>query len=300
MSWRGKSIAGFEGRDAFARALARELGATYASLAVSTYRAGERVVRVSPLGSARGRLRVSKRCLLVADLEADGESMWRVLLAADALHRAGATNVSLLAPWMAYGRQDRPAKTRESTGGAALGSVLSRVFRRIYTLDAHSRLFRRHFGNRLKSLSARDLAVSVASRRGGATPTAIAAPDRGAEKRAKAVARKLRLPFIRCEKVRARPGMGGVRSRVSSGDPKGQRVLLVDDMVDSGGTLAETAKALRRRGARSVGAIVTHAALPAAVPSAKSLGLVYLKVLYRRDRRPEKSVVNYFARCSAA
>lgn len=280
------TVAGFEGRDKLARALAREVGAAYASLAVSTYRAGERVVRASRT--------VSKRCLLVADLEADGESVWQVLLAADALRRSGAASVSFLAPWMAYGRQDRPAKARESTGGAALGSVLSRAFRKIYTLDAHSRLFRRHFGNRLKSLSARDLAVSAAPTAvGGAPPTAIAAPDRGAVKRAKEVARKMRLSFIRCEKVR---GSGGVRVSVASGESRGQRVVLIDDMVDSGGTLAQAAKALKRRGARSVGAVVTHAALSSSIPRAKSLGLDYLKVLYQRDKKPAREFIGFMVR----
>lgn len=284
MSRRGRTIAGFEGRDHLARALAREVGATYASLAVSAYRAGERMIRASRL--------VSKNCLLAADLEADGESVWVALLAADALKRSGAKHVILLAPWLAYGRQDRPAKTRESAGGIVLGAALLRAYRKIYTLDAHSKMFRKHFGGRLKSVTPRDLIVPIARTKGA---TAIAAPDKGAEKRAKAVARKLRLPFIQCEKKRLRPGLGGVRSRVSHGDPKGHRVLLVDDLVDSGGTLAEAAKALRMAGAKSVGAIVTHAALPSSVPSAKSLGLGYLEVVNRRERRTSAELVRLLA-----
>ncbi|HWQ99936.1 MAG TPA: ribose-phosphate diphosphokinase [Candidatus Methylomirabilis sp.] len=285
MSWKGKTIAGFEGRDRLARVLAREVGAAYVSLNVSTYRAGERVVRVSRA--------VTKRCLLVTDLEADGESVWLAMLGCNALRASGAKRISLLAPWIAYGRQDRPAKSRESTGGVVLGVELSRAFRKITTLDAHSRMFRKHFGGRLKSVTPRDLIVPIARAKGA---TAIAAPDRGAEKRAKTVARKLRLPFIQCEKKRLRPGLGGVRSRISSGDPKGHRVLLVDDMVDSGGTLAEAAKALRAAGARTVGAVVTHAAVPASVPRAKELGLGYLEVVYQRDKKPGRGIVMHFKR----
>src|SRR3990167_3509767 len=100
-----QKIVGVEGRDQLARPHARAAGGGYGSLAVSTYRAGERAVRASPLGSARGRLPVSKRCLLVADVEADGESVWRVLLAADALRRAGARKVSQIgrAAWRERG-----------------------------------------------------------------------------------------------------------------------------------------------------------------------------------------------------
>ncbi len=277
-----QTIVGFEGRDQLARALAREFGASYAALVVSTYRAGERAVRASRA--------VSKRCLLVADLEADSESVWRVLLAADALRRAGAKKVSLLAPWMAYGRQDRPAKTRESVGGAALGQALSRAFNKIYTIEAHSALFRKHFRGSLKSLSARDLVVNAARSKGA---TAIAAPDHGAVKRAKSVAKRLRATLIVCEKVRTRPGLGDVRTKIASGDPTGHRVAIVDDMVDSGGTLKEAARALRSAGARSVGAVVTHAALPMSIPRAKDLGLAYLNVVYRRDRKPTSGLVNF-------
>lgn len=277
-SW---TVAGFDGRDGLARAIAREVGATYVSLAVSTYPAGERAVRASRT--------VGKRCLLVADLEADGESVWCLLMAADALKRSGAKQVRLLAPWMAYGRQDKPAKSRESVGGEVLGRALSRAFDKIYTLEAHSTPFRKHFDGRLKSLSARDFVAAVARQKGA---TAIAAPDHGAVKRAKAVARKLRVPFIVCEKARMRPGMGGVRVNVASGDPNGHRVALVDDMVDSGGTLKEAARALRSAGARSVGAIVTHAAKPASVPKSKDLGLGYMEVVYRRDKKPRGDVVH--------
>src|SRR3990167_9132842 len=285
-----QKIVGVEGRDQLARPHARAAGGGYGSLAVSTYRAGERAVRASPLGSARGRLPVSKRCLLVADVEADGESGWRGLLAADALRRAGARKVSLLAPWMAYGRQDKPAKTRESTGGVVLGAALSRAFDRIYTLEAHSPLFRKHFGGRLKSLSARDLAVTIARSKGA---MAVAAPDHGAVKRAKSVAKRLRVTLIVFEKVRTRPGLGGVRTKIASGDPTGHRVVLVDDMVDSGGTLKEAAHALRSAGARSVGAIVTHAANPVSVPRAQDLGLGYMEVVYRRNGKPKKEIIEF-------
>ncbi len=213
-------------------------------------------------------------------------------MAADALKRSGAKHVFLLAPWMAYGRQDRPAKARESTGGATLGDALHRSFKKIFTLDAHSKLFRKHFHGHLKSIAARDLAIPVARRYGA---DAVAAPDKGAVKRAKAVAREMRLPFIQCEKTRLRPGLGGVRSRVRHGDPKGHRVVMIDDLVDSGGTLAEAAKALRLAGAKSVGAVVTHAALSSSVPSAKSLGLGYLEIVYRRDRKPSASLVKLLA-----
>lgn len=285
MSWRGKTIAGFTGRDKLARLLAREVGALYVPLTTSTYRAGERVVRASR--------KVSRRCLLVTNVEADAESIWNVLLAADALHRAGAQKIVLFAPWIAYGRQDRPSASRESKGGIVLGEVLHPWFAKIVTLDAHSKLFRKNFHGRLRSISLRDLVIPAARTRGA---TAIAAPDHGALKRAKRAARKMRLPFILCEKKRLKPGVGGVRTRIASGSPQGERVLLVDDMIDSGGTLAEAAKALRAAGAKSVGAVVTHAALPTSVPNAKSLGLGFLDVLYRRVTKPLPELIRFFKR----
>lgn len=128
---------------AAARPFADQLNASFVRLRMSTYAAGERVVHVGA--------RVRGLCFLVEDIGADAESLLRVLLAANALTHAGASSVSLVAPWMAYGRQDRPTHAQESVGGEVLGALFHATFRRIFTVDAHSRAFVSLFAGRLVS-----------------------------------------------------------------------------------------------------------------------------------------------------
>jgi ribose-phosphate pyrophosphokinase len=264
----------------FGKALAKKLQLPIVRVASRRYAAGERELRASR--SVRGTV------ALVHDLEAEDANIWQACLAADALRNAGATRVILITPWMAFGRQDRPAATRASAAGPVLGRILSSAFDRIVTLEAHSRRFIEAFHGHLDSLSMTDLAAAVAKKQ---RITAIGAPDHGALDRARDLAIQLNLPFILCEKRRIKPGRHGVRIRVASGNPNGQRILLVDDMVDSGGTLAEAAKALRNARARSVGAVVANTANPHATPTARTLGLAFLHVLHPRKGTPDAKLL---------
>lgn len=270
MARKRKTIVGIKGNDAAARAIARMKKLPYATVAISTYRAGERVARVLK--------RIQDSCVLVRDIEANPETVWDVLLAADALKRAGAKRLTLLAPWVAYGRQDRPAHRHESVGGIVLADAL-RPFKRILTVDAHSPAFTAHFHGRMRSVPPVPLIVPCVLT---GSATRIAAPDEGGFVRADAVARHTGIPLIRCNKKRIKPGIRGVRTVCDPEGVKGARVVIIDDMVDSGGTLREAARNLKRFGATSVSAIVTHAADPDNKPSARELELSSLLILYPR------------------
>jgi ribose-phosphate pyrophosphokinase len=274
-----KTIVGIKGSDAVARAIARFKKLPYVSVTVSKYRAGEAVARTSK--------RVSGPCVLVRDIEANPVSIWEVLMAEDALKNAGAKSITLLAPWMAYGRQDRIARSLESIGGKVLADELS-SFRRIITVDAHSPMFIKRFKGRLKSIPSTSLIVPFALRYNA---TLIASPDAGGFNRAFILARHMHLPLSRCDKKRIKPGLLGVRIVCDPKHVKGARVLLIDDMVDSGGTLREATRNLKKLGARSVSAVVTHVADPNQKPSARELGLSYLMALYPRNGKVSEDFI---------
>jgi ribose-phosphate pyrophosphokinase len=278
-----KTIAGIRGDDALARSIARLKAWPYVSVELTNYAAGETAARASR--AVRGS------CVLVRDIEAHPSSVWEAAMAADALKRAGAKRVTLVAPWVAYGRQDRPARFLESCGAAVLAHALDR-FDRILTLDAHSRQFIKRFAGRLRSISPAALMARVAIQK---EATVIAAPDAGARKRARTVAKILKLPVITCAKKRFKPGISGVRIVCDNKGVEGSRILVVDDMVDSGGTLRQAARDLKRRGAVSVGACVTHAADPNAKPSARDLGLSCLVTLYPRKGKAHKDFIAFIA-----
>jgi ribose-phosphate pyrophosphokinase len=158
---------------------------------------------------------------------------------------------------------------------------------RVVTLDAHSRRFESFFRGRLTSLHPASIIAKTAKL---ADVTAVAAPDLGATERARQVAKLLRVPVIIVGKRRIAPGR--VESRLASGTPKGQRVLLVDDMADTGGTLFEAAKVLKKNGATAVMAYVSHAIdLGAVSRDAKKHGLEWIKAAF--DHRTGKVAVPY-------
>jgi ribose-phosphate pyrophosphokinase len=278
-----KTVVGIKGNDAIARAVARANKLPYTSVTVTKYRAGEMVAKVSK--------RIPGPCVLVRDIEADPNSIWEVRMAADALKNAGAKQLALLAPWMAYGRQDRPAAPNESVGGSVLADAL-RPFRRIITVDAHSRMFLKAFKGRLRSISPVSLMVPYAL---AYHATLIAAPDKGGFQRAFNLAHHMGLSLTKCDKKRVKPGLFGVKTVCDSRHVKDARVLIIDDMVDSGGTLREAARFLKRSGAKRVSAIVTHVADPDQKPSARELDLSYLMTLYPRKGKASKEFIRLLA-----
>lgn len=237
------SVVGFREAAALVAEAARLLKAV-PHLAVETkYPAGEIAVR--------GPARPGARAVVAMDINADPASLFRAVLLALALRQAGAKRVDLLAPWIAYGRQDRAVEKGESPAGLAVAQILSDNFDRVVTLDAHSPIFIKAFKNKLINVlpTVDDLPV------GGQV---VAAPDHGAIGRAKHAAKLLGLPVVLLQKKRLGHRVTGTISKGAElvADKK---ILLVDDMADSGQTLMAAAERLKRAGAAEVLVYVTHA-----------------------------------------
>jgi ribose-phosphate pyrophosphokinase len=234
-------VIGFKDEAALVRSAARKLRARSVFAVESKFRAGE--ISVS---ESAGRAR---RVIVVSNVTEAPSSLFRILLLASAARTAGAQRVELLAPWIAYGRQDRPTATGEAPAGIILAKLLSHSFDRIVTLDAHSDAFMRAFRGRLV-----DVLQPMPSKR---SFDLVVAPDRGAKTRAAHMAKLLRVPCIVIDKRRDGEKITSrlaVRERLI----KDVRVLLVDDIADSGGTLEAAACVLKTAGARSVSALLTH------------------------------------------
>ncbi len=194
-----------------------------------------------------------RHVLVVGNVTGDLSSLIRLIALAEGLRQTGASSVVLLAPWIAYGRQDRIGEQGESPIGLVVGRMLAQSYDHIATLDAHSPAFVKSFRGKLKNVLSssdpvREWRVDI-----------VVAPDVGATLRAKQMARALGVPMTVMTKVRT-----GIRTVTRLPDAEddsfvGKRVLLVDDLVDSGGTLLAAARILRERGASFVGASVTHA-----------------------------------------
>lgn len=234
-------VIGFKDEAALVRSAARRLRARPVFAVESRFRAGEISVSESA-GHA-------KRIVIVANITEEASSLFRVLLLAAAARTAGATRVELLAPWIAYGRQDRAASSGEAPAGIILANLLSHAFDRIVTLDAHSDAFIRAFRGRLVN--------ALPGPKKGMNVDLAVAPDHGAKDRAKRMAKLLGVPFAVIDKQREGDAITS-HLAIRESLVQGARVLLVDDIADSGGTLEAAACVLKSAGARSVSALIKH------------------------------------------
>lgn len=182
-----------------------------------------------------------------------------LLLAADALRRAGAARVVLVAPYMPYLRQDKVFAPGEPLSRDVFGEVIGRAFDRIVTVQPH--LHRTHdlapvfAGAPVSVLSVAELFASAI---GPAGPPVIVGPDAESEPWAAAVAGSLGAPHFTLSKTRL--GDEAVELTAPQGAPiAGRRAVIIDDICSSGGTLEGAAHVLRRAGAASIEAVVAHA-----------------------------------------
>jgi ribose-phosphate pyrophosphokinase len=186
-----------------------------------------------------------------------------VLLAADALRRAGAPRLTLIAPYLPYMRQDCVFRSGEPISQRVVGALLGAAFDRVLTVEAHLHRVRRLSevvpGGRALSLSAAPaIAQWAAARRRGLI---IVGPDAESAPWISAVARRAAVPWVVGEKRRR--GDRRVTLRFPPLPPGVSHALIVDDIASSGATLAAAARALHGTGVRVVDAVVVHALIDA-------------------------------------
>lgn len=233
----------------FGGRLARAAGLDVARVRVHRFPDGESLVQVAPP--------VARHAVLVRALDDPNPKLLETLLAADALRRAGARRVTLVAPYLPYMRQDAVFAPGQPVSQHVIGACLARAFDRVLTLQAHlhrTRLLADVTRGRGRSLSA---APAVAAWVRRTVPGAlIVGPDEESEAFVRAIARAAGVPWAAGRKQR----LGDHRVRIRfAALPAAPRALLVDDLASSGGTLAMAARALRAHGVSRVDALVVHA-----------------------------------------
>ncbi len=184
------------------------------------------------------------------------ESLFEIL----AFHRLardnGARKIAFLIPYLGYARQDRPARPGEGSIGRMVIETLQRMdFSKLFLFDVHSDLIRRTFRPFVTELSALPLIADCLAKH---PPDVVVSPDAGFVSQAAKLQRLLKskpsLAVI--EKVRPRPNVAVAKHL--HGEVRGKDVLIVDDMIDTGGTLSEAVKLVSRNGARRIRLAATH------------------------------------------
>ncbi|MGM9785495.1 MAG: ribose-phosphate diphosphokinase [Candidatus Cryptobacteroides sp.] len=185
------------------------------------------------------------------------ENLFELLLMIDAAKRASAHTVIAVMPYFGWARQDRKDKPRVSIGAKLVANVLHAAgCDRVMTCDLHADQIQGFFDFPVDHIYASSVFLPYLKNL-NIENLAIAAPDMGGAKRANAYARYLQCPVIICHKSRERANVVG--SITAIGDVEGKNVIIVDDMIDTAGTLTKAANVLKEMGALSVRACATHA-----------------------------------------
>lgn len=188
------------------------------------------------------------------------ENIFELLLMIDAARRASAYQVIAVIPYFGWARQDRKDRPRVSIGAKMVANLFASVgCARIMTADLHADQIQGFFDFPVDHIYASSLFLPYLReqiKNHKLDNLSIAAPDMGGAKRANAYSRILGCPMIICHKSRERANVVG--SMTAIGDVEGRDIVIVDDMIDTAGTMAKAADMLMEKGARSVRAMATH------------------------------------------
>ena len=199
------------------------------------------------------------RVFIVCSTFPTSDNLMELLLMIDAAKRASARHITAVIPYFGWARQDRKDKPRVPIGAKLVAKLLETAgATRIMTMDLHADQIQGFFEKPVDHLFASTIFLPYVKSLGLDNLT-IASPDMGGSKRAYAYSKYLKSDVVICYKQRKEANV--IESMELIGDVKGKNVILVDDMCDTGGTLAKAADLMIERGAISVRAICTHAIL---------------------------------------
>jgi ribose-phosphate pyrophosphokinase len=188
------------------------------------------------------------------------DHLMELLIMADALRRASAKRITAVIPYFGYARQDRKAGPRTPISAKLVANLVTRAGAdRVLTVDLHAGQIQGFFDIPTDNLFAAPVMVRDIKQRLELSNLMVVSPDVGGVVRARALAKRIDAPLAIVDKRRERAGDSEVMNII--GEVSGRSCILVDDIVDSGGTLCNAADALLKEGAREVRAYITHGVL---------------------------------------
>jgi ribose-phosphate pyrophosphokinase len=183
-----------------------------------------------------------------------------LLILIDAMKRSSARRITAVIPYYGYARQDRKPGPRTPISAKLVANLIERAGAdRVLTVDLHAGQIQGFFDIPTDNLFAAPVMVRDIEERYGTKNLVVVSPDVGGVVRARALAKRIDVPIAICDKRRERPGESEVMNVI--GDVNGKQCILIDDIVDSGGTIVNAADALIEKGATEVMCYVTHGVL---------------------------------------
>ena len=236
-----------------AEEMASILGCQLGKCSVSRFSDGE--IQINLEESVRG----SEVYLVQSTSQPANEHIMELLIMIDALKRASAKNINLVIPYYGYARQDRKARSREPITSKLVANLLEKAgATRVVVMDLHAPQIQGFFDIPVDQL----LGVPLLSEYFAAKELddiVVVSPDQGGVVRARKLANQLNAPIAFIDKRRPKPNVAEIMNIV--GNIEGKNAILIDDLIDTAGTITIAAKALMEMGAKSVYACCTHPVL---------------------------------------
>ena len=255
----GKDIKIFAGNSnpKLAHDICRKLGTQLGNAEVGTFSDGEKSVSIYETVRGSDVFVVQSTCSPVND------NLMELLIMIDAMRRASAGRVTAVIPYFGYARQDRKTKPRDPISAKLVANLITTAGAdRVLTMDLHANQIQGFFDIPVDNLLGSPIFVEHFTQKYASChdDTMIVSPDVGSVARARAFAQKLNMPLAIVDKRRQKANSSEVMNII--GDVRDKHVILLDDMVDTGGSLCHAAKALVEiGGARDVTACASHGVL---------------------------------------
>ena len=237
----------------FATKVAEYLGMNVSNATLNKFSDGEISVQITESVRGQDVFIIQPTCAPTND------NLMELLIMVDALKRSSAKSISAVIPYYGYARQDRKAAPRVPITAKLVADILETAgISRVVTIDLHAAQIQGFFNIPADNLFGSILFANYIKSKNLANPI-IGSPDIGGVARARSYADKLGYDLVIVDKKREKANVAEVMNII--GDVKGKDVILVDDMVDTAGTLVKAAEVLKEKGATSVMACCTHGVL---------------------------------------
>ncbi len=235
-----------------AEEIAESMGLPLGDVTIKRFADGELFVRINQ--NARGR-----DVFIIQPTPPPADNLMEALLLIDAAKRASAARITLVVPYYGYARQDRKDQPRVAISAKLVANLMVAAgAERVLGMDFHTHQIQGFFDVPVDHLYSAPVLTGY-FRKKGLEDLTVVAPDVGAAKMARGYARRLDAAFAIIDKRRPAPNVAEVLSVV--GEVEGRRCLIVDDMIDTAGTLRSVVDILHERGATEIYAAATHALL---------------------------------------
>ncbi|KRN42976.1 ribose-phosphate diphosphokinase [Fructilactobacillus fructivorans] len=237
-----------------AEKIAKRVGVPLGKASVSRFSDGE--IQINIEESIRG----DNVYIIQSTSDPVNDNLMELLIMIDALRRASAKTINVVIPYYGYARQDRKARSREPITAKLVADMLEKDgITRLVALDLHAAQIQGFFDVPVDHLMGAPLLADYFIKNGLAKDAVAVSPDHGGVSRARAMAEFLKAPIAIIDKRRPKANVAQIMNII--GDVKGKRCIMIDDMIDTAGTITKGAQALMDAGASEVYACCTHPVL---------------------------------------